>query len=95
MENEFYFELTVAATGMDCPAALAWLTATLNGDPQYAAASRAAAHWAKADDKLRDALASYLGISEPLPRKERCPVPRAIAADYEFAFETACALLAE
>lgn len=100
MENiDFIRELCVAATGMDGPANTAWLCARL-ADPigphdatQASATLRAAAHWQKADENTRDALAAALGISEP--RGERWPCAKAIRADYEMALEYVYGLLAE
>jgi hypothetical protein len=82
MINEFYHELTCGATGTDCPATLAWLTAKLDGDSQYAAAQRAAAYWAAADETVRSAIAEWLGWLD-CPVAERAPVPRAIAQDFK------------
>lgn len=97
MENtnlELATELACYATGMDCAAQAAWLHMAFATSACHAEYTRAATHWALLGEQDRDALAAWLGISQPFPA-ERCPVPPAIGSDYKVALARAEHLLAE
>lgn len=85
-------EFVCAVLCTDCPATEAWYKADSRMDM---ATLRAEAHWAKASEEQRDAIAAALGISEPFPNdKQWAETPKAIRADYEAAFNRAAERLA-
>jgi hypothetical protein len=68
---DFYSELACAMTGTDEPATAKWLAAYCK---DTAAIERAALHWQHADERLRDALASQLGFTEPNGERWKWPL---------------------
>lgn len=54
-----------------------WTALYLKDDAQYL---RASSHWMATSEPMREALASFLGITPPTG--ERIPVPKLVMADY-------------
>lgn len=83
MKYDLCREFAVALTGDDCAGAAAWLQQALLdtvGEP----ALRAMLHWEAADEKVRQAIYSWLGYADgDLPFRERAPIHPAIAKDYK------------
>lgn len=90
--SDFHSELACAMTGADMDSTVAWYKADAAA---HMPTIRAAAHWAKATEAERDAIAAGLGISEPFPNDRAWgELPKAIKLDYEQAMERAADRLA-